>query len=172
MREEPHKTISMRLLLLILITSFCSINLYSQAVYDSIDFKKICVNGIYLGSKKEDVTMKFGDPQKIVTTEGAPGKDIYSNYYYGKSTIRISPASVFNGFKLTENNFAVRYDRHYIKVGDSLKEFAINFPQSFTAYAKDTGGKFKLRIKGGNSYIVFKTKDGVISEIEIKEETQ
>ncbi len=161
----------MRLLLLILITTFCSNELHTQIVYDTIDFKKICVNGIYLGSKKEDVTMKFGDPQKIVTTESAPGKDIFSNYYYGKSTIRVSPASVFNGFKLTESNFVLRYDREYIKVGDSLKEFALNYPASFQAYAKNAGGKFKLWIKGGNSYILFKTKDGIINEIEIKEET-
>jgi hypothetical protein len=160
----------MRRLVLLLIISFCCISLYSQAVYDSIDFKKIRVNGIVLGTKKEELVKKFGEPQKIVTTESAPGKDNFSNYHYNKSTLRVSPASFFTGFKLTENDLVLRYEDDYIKVGDSLKEFALNFPQSFKAYSKDAGGKFKLRIKGGNSYIVFKTKDGIISEIEVKEE--
>lgn len=160
----------MRFLILLLLTSFSS-SIYSQ-VYDSVDFKKIRVNGIFLGSKKEDIVKKFGEPHKIVTTESSKGTDAYSDYHYNKSTLRVNPAGVFNGFKLTQNEMVLGWERHLIRAGDALKEFAIYFPQSFKSYTKDPGGKFKIKIRPGNTYIVFKTKDGLIDEIETKEEIQ
>jgi hypothetical protein len=160
----------MRLLLLIIATSFSFSTMHGQA-YDSVDFKKIRVNGIFLGSKKEDLVKKFGEPHKIVTTESSKGTDAYSDYHYNKSTLRVNPAGVFYGFKLTENDLVLGWDRHLIRSGDALKEFAIYFPQSFKSYAKYPAGKFKIKISPGNTYIVFKTKNGVIDEIETKEET-
>lgn len=161
----------MRLVLLILLTSLSINTLYSQ-VYDSVTFTKVRVNGVALGSKKEDMVKKFGEPYKTVTTESNRGADVYSDYHYQKSTLRINPAGIFTGFKLTENNFVLQYRKYLIRAGDSIKEFAIYFPQSFNAYTKNAAGKFKLRIMPGNTFIVFKTRDGVISEIETKEEEQ
>lgn len=143
----------------------------SPLTYDSIDFKKIRINGLYFGSKKAELEKRFGTPQKVVTTEATKGTDLYSDYYYGKSTLRVSPAGVFNGFKLTEDSFVMGYGLKLIKPGASIKEFALNFPASFKAYAKDTGGKFRLKIRPGNSFIVFKTKNGIVTEIETWEET-
>ncbi len=161
----------MRLLLLILFTSVSIGTLHSQ-VYDTVPFAKVHVNGIALGSKKEELIKKFGEPHKTVTTESNRGVDVYIDYYYQKSALRISPAGVFNGFKLTDNNFVLQYRKYFIRAGDSMKEFAIYFPQSFNAYTKSAAGKFKLKIMPGNTFIVFKTRDGVISEIETKEEEQ
>lgn len=160
----------MRLFLLITAISISFSALHSQ-VYDSVNFRKIRVNGMFLGSKKEYLVKKFGEPTKIVTTESSKGTDAYSDYHYNKSTLRVNPAGVFNGFKLTENDMILGWDRYLIRPGDALKEFAIYFPQSFRSYTKDPGGKFKIKIRPGNTYIVFKTKDGVINEIETKEET-
>ncbi len=160
----------MRRLLYISVILFCSSALYGQALYDSIDFKKIHVNGIPLGSKKEEVLKKFGEPHKVVTTEGVKGRDMYADFHYNKSTLRISPAAVFNGFKITESDLVLQYGQFFsIKTGDPIQQFEQEFPLSFKSYQKDTGGKFKLKIKAGNSYIVFKTKDGLIDEMEIKE---
>ncbi|MES2372813.1 MAG: hypothetical protein V4557_09555 [Bacteroidota bacterium] len=159
----------MRLFLLIIATSISFSALHSQ-VYDSVEFKKIRINGFFLGSKKADLVRKFGEPHKIVTTESSRGTDAYSDYSYSKSTLRVNPDGVFYGFKLTENEFVLGWGRYIIKPGDSLKEFAINFPQSFKSYTKQPGGKFKIKIRASNTYIVFKIKDGVIDEIETKEE--
>jgi hypothetical protein len=159
----------MRLLVLVLIASFLADNAYSQG-YDSVDFKKIRVNGFYFGSKRADLEKKFGAPRKTVTTEAIKGTDLYTDYHYGKSTLRVSPAGFFNGFKILEDDIILGYGQHLIKVGASLKEFAIYFPASFQSYAKDPAGKFKLKIKSGNAYIVFKTKDGVVTEFETWEE--
>ncbi|MES2328945.1 MAG: hypothetical protein V4539_05030 [Bacteroidota bacterium] len=159
----------MRLLLLILVTSFSTVFVYGQ-VYDSIPFVRIQVNGLALGAKKEEVIKKFGEPHKTVTTENNRGADIYIDYVYDKSTLRVNPPGVFYGFKLTDNNFILSCGKYSIRPGDSLKEFAIYFPKSFSAYAKNINGKFKLKIRQGNFFIVFKTRDGVISEIETKEE--
>ena len=159
----------MRLVLLILFTSLSAGTLHSQ-VYDSVSFAKVRVNGIALGSKKEELVKKFGEPHKTVTTESNRGVDVYSDYYYQKSALRINTAGIFNGFKLTDNNFVLQYRKYLIRAGDSMKEFAIYFPQSFHAYTKNASGKFKLRIMPGNTFIVFKTRDGVIGEIETKEE--
>jgi hypothetical protein len=153
---------------LILLMSFSSSS-YSQ-LYDSVDFKKIRVNGMFMGSKKEELVKKFGEPHKIVTTESSKGTDAYSDYHYNKSTLRVNPDGIFYGFKLTENDLVLGWDRRLIRAGDALKEFAIYFPQSFKSYTKSPGGKFKIKIRPGNTYIVFKTKDGVIEEIETKEE--
>jgi hypothetical protein len=139
--------------------------------YDSIDFKKIRVNGLSFGAKKAELEKRFGAPQKVVTTEAVKGTDLYSDYHYGKSTLRVSPAGVFNGFKFTEDDFIVGYGLRLIKVGASLKEFAIYFPASFKSYANDKSGKFKLKIMSGNTFIVLKTKDGIVTEIATWEET-
>ena len=158
----------MRFLILILFTLFSS-SIYSQ-MYDSVDFKKIRLNGVFLGSKKEDVIKKFGEPRKTVTTESSKGTDAYTDYYYNKSTLRVNPDGMFYGFKLVENDVVLGWDRRLIRAGDALKEFAIYFPQSFNSYTKKPDGKFKIKIKQRNTYIVFKTKDGVIEEIETKDE--
>lgn len=139
--------------------------------YDSIDFRKVRVNNLFFGAKKAELEKKFGQPQKVVTTEAAKGTDLYSDYHYGKSTLRVSPAGVFNGFKLTDADFVLGYGSRLIRPGASLKEFAIYFPASFQAYAKDSGGRFRLKIRPGNAFIVFKTKDGIVTEIETWEET-
>jgi hypothetical protein len=143
----------------------------AQQTYDSIDFKKIRVNGLFFGSKKAELEKRFGVPQKVVTTEAGKGTDLYSDYYYGKSTLRVSPAGIFNGFKLTEGDFVLGYGLRLIKPGASIKEFALYFPASFKSYAKDSGGKLKLKIRPGNAFIVFKTKEGIVTEIETWEET-
>ena len=161
----------MRVLVLILTLVFYSSHLYSQG-YDSIELKKIQVNGLALGAKKDDMVKHFGIPKKTVTVESAPGKDLFSHYYYQKNRLRVSPTAVFNGFRLAENSFLLSCGEFVVKPGDSLKEFAINFPISFQTYLKEQGGKFKLKMKGGNSTIVFKIKKGIITEIEVKEEAQ
>jgi hypothetical protein len=161
----------MRLLILFLLTTFASITIKAQQTYDSVDFKRIRVNGLFFGSKKAELEKKFGAPQKVVTTEAVKGTDLYSDYHYGKSTLRVSPAGVFNGFKLTEDDFVMGYGLRLIKPGASIKEFALYFPASFKSYAKDSGGKFRLKIRPGNAFIVFKTKDGIVTEIETWEET-
>jgi hypothetical protein len=158
------------IILLLTITGFGKAQAQAPA-YDSIDFKKIRVNGLFFGSKKAELEKRFGNPQKVVTTEAVKGTDLYSDYHYGKSTMRVSPAGVFNGFKLTEDNFVLGYGLRLIKAGASLKEFAIYFPASFKSYANDKSGKFKLKIRPGNAFIVFKTKEGVVTEIETWEET-
>jgi hypothetical protein len=158
---------SMRIFVLILL--LCSNNLYSQT-YDSIELKKIQVNGFTLGAKKDDLVKHFGEPKKVVTVESAPGKDLYSNYYYQKNRLRVSPVSTFNGFRLTEDDFVLTCGEFTVKPGDSLKEFAINFPVSFQTFTKHKTDKFKLRIKGTNSTIIFKIKKEIIEEIEVKEE--
>lgn len=161
----------MRLFILLLLTSFTiAANAQTALPYDSLDFKKIRVNGLFFGSKKAELEKRFGTPQKVVTTEAIKGTDLYSDYHYGKSTLRVSPAGLFYGFKLTEDNFVLGYGMRLIKPGASLKEFAIYFPASFKAYAKDPSGKFKLKIMQGNAFIVFKTKDGVVTEIETRED--
>lgn len=160
----------MRLFILVLISTFAVTTSWSQ-VYDSVDFRKLRINGLLFGSKKAELEKKFGAAQKVVTTEAVKGTDLYSDYHYGKSTLRVSPAGVFNGFKLTEDDFVLGYGTRLIKTGASLKEFAIYFPASFQSYAKDNGGKFKLKIRTGNTFIVFKTKDGIVTEIETREET-
>jgi hypothetical protein len=161
----------MRLLLLILSTSLLYSNLHGQ-VYDSIDFKKISINGLVLGSTKTELVKKFGEPQKTVTTEGTKGTDIYSDYHYHKSTLRVSPALLFNGFKLTDKGMVLRYGQHTVKIGDPIEQFAGAFLQSAKSYRQDAGKKMKLKIKASNSYVVLKTKDGTVSEIEIREEIQ
>jgi hypothetical protein len=159
----------MRLFILILL--LCSNHLYSQ-VYDSIEVKQVQVNGFTLGAKKDELVKHFGEPKKVVTVESAPGKDLYSNYYYQKNRLRVSPQSTFNGFRLTEDNFILTCREFVVKPGDSLKEFAINFPVSFQTFTKHKTDKFKLRIKGTNSTIIFKIKNEIIEEIEVKEESQ
>lgn len=149
---------------------FCCVYANGQT-YDSVDFRKLRIDGFYMGSKKAELEKKFGAPHKVVTTEGGKGIDMYSDYYYGKSTLRVSPAGVFNGFKLTDDQYILGCNQRLIKVGASLKEFAIYFPASFQSYSKDAGGKFRLKIRPGNAYIVFKTKDGIVTEIETWEPT-
>ena len=161
----------MRLLLLLLVLTLSATAMYGQS-HDSIAFTRIRVNGLPMGSKKEEVIKKFGTPHKTITTENNKGADIYIDYQYSKSLLRVNPAGVFYGFKLKENTFILQCGQHVIRAGDSIKEFAIYFPQSFKAYTRDLGGKFKLKIRQSNTFIIFKTKDGVIDEIETKEEFQ
>jgi hypothetical protein len=157
----------MRLFVLILL--LCSNNLYSQH-YDSVEVKQVQVNGFTLGAKKDDLVKHFGEPKKVVTVESAPGKDLYSNYYYQKNRLRVSPISTFNGFRLVEDGFVLTCGEFAVKPGDSLKEFAINFPVSYQTFTKHKTDKFKLRIKGTNSTIIFKIVKEIIEEIEVKEE--
>lgn len=137
--------------------------------YDSVAFRSIRINGFQFGSKKAELEKKFGPPTKVVTTE-EKGADQYSDYHYNRSTLRVSPAGVFNGFKLTDDGFALEWGQHSISVGSSLKEFGLYFPHSMQAYAKDPTKKFKLKIRPGITYIILKTKEGVVTAIETKDQ--
>ncbi|MEO7530305.1 MAG: hypothetical protein ABIS69_02805 [Sediminibacterium sp.] len=161
----------MRLVLILLLTTLASSALFGQ-MYDSVSFTRIRVNGLPFGSKKEDMIKKFGTPHKTITTESNKGADIYIDYKYQKSMLRVNPAGIFYGFTLKDNNFVFQIGKLAIRAGDSVKEFAINFPQSLKAYAKDKSGKFKLKIRPGNTFIILKTRDGIVTEMETKEETQ
>ncbi len=149
---------------------FCGITSLKSQVCDSIEFKKISINGIVLGSTKNTVVKKLGKASKIITTEDAKGMDSYSDYYYRKSSVRISPAGIVNGFKITDGFFTLYINGVKIKVGDPLKFIAGKYPNSANAHVKDISGKFKLRIKASNSYVVCRVVNGLIKEIEIREE--
>lgn len=158
----------MRILLLFLLISVSAHA--QQPTYDSVDYKRVRVNNLSIGSKKAELERKFGLPQKIVTTEAQKGTDLYSDYYYGKSTLRVSPAGVFNGFKLMDPEFILGVGTRVIKTGASLKEFALYFPTSFREYAKNNNGRFRIKIKTGHTFIILKTKDGIVKEIETHDE--
>ncbi len=159
----------MRTLFITLFT-FCCVSSVKSQVYDSVEFKKISINGIVLGSTKTALVKKLGKAIKVVTTEDAKGMDSYSDYHYGKSSVRISPAGIVNGFKITDDYFSIQINRIKIKVGDPLQLIAGKYPNSTNAHVKDTSGKFKLRIKASNSYVVCRVMNGLIKEMEIREE--
>lgn len=160
----------MRLLILFLLSAASLQAQQPAPSYDSVDFKRVRVNNLYMGSKTAELEKKFGVPKKVVTTEASKGPDLYSDYHYGKSTMRVSPAGIFNGFKISDPEFVVWCGSHAIKTGASLKEFALFFPASFKEYAKDSGGKFRIKMKTGHTFIIFKTKEGIVTEIETWDE--
>ncbi|MES2006197.1 MAG: hypothetical protein V4450_16890 [Bacteroidota bacterium] len=142
---------------------------YGQ-VYDSVDFKKIQVNGISLGTSKNLLVKKLGKPAKMVTTENTTGMDMYSEYHYFKSSLRVSVAGTLNGFDITDDHFVIGYNQLKIKNGDPIQPIAGRFPNSAKAFPKDILGNFKLKIKASNSYVILKVVNGVIRKMEVKDE--
>jgi hypothetical protein len=158
------------LLALLFLIIFSRVTLFSQE-YNSVEFNKISVNNILLGSKKSDFIKKINkQPDKIKKSENPSGDDWWYNYYYKSSIIEVSPKGTITGFKINDTIFKIKSNLTYFKIGDPLTILSKTFPISYKTYLKDSDGKFRLRFKESDSFILFYIVNNVIVKIETWDE--
>jgi len=144
-------------------------HLFSQN-YDSVEFKKVQINGIFLGSAKKLILDTMGKPQKITKYDNESNEDSWSEYHYGANIIDILPKGTFRGFNIKTKSLILSYGNLKVKVGDPLDALAKTFPRSFATMKKENSKLFRLRFNRSDNYLIFHTEGGVVRSFETWQE--
>lgn len=129
----------------------------------AVDYKKLSVNGVRLGSEKEVLLEEYGQPDTVLRAANEFEGTDYDIFVYGKSHFFIS-ADKFNGFSIRDADFAL--DEFNICVGDDRQKLKMLFPVSFDrGFENENSTAVKVRIGATDSYVLFHCFGEKITEI-------
>lgn len=133
--------------------------------FDSIDREKVIVSGIRLEDSPGTMMMRIGKPDTIIAKVNEFEGTEYRDYVYGKARFSVADNKV-TGFQLNGGSYRIG-STHPISVGDSTAALRQLFPQSFSSQfaGEDDSVIVKVRIANSDSYILFVSENGRITEI-------
>lgn len=157
----------LRRLSIIIALIIVSLNVSAQKPYavNCVDVGGIVIERL---APRSVFVEKFGEPDEIVEDE-ATGSVAY---VYGNSVLRVNASGILVAFYVDNNKFSL-FDNIIpggIRVGDAedeVKNKIKHFTKDsvFTPYRyKDGSSGFK--VGGGDFYMYFETKDGVLSSVD------
>lgn len=130
---------------------------------DTISQRDVCVSGVLIGSKKNELLNNFGNPDSVISHTDEFEGTAFQEYIYLKSSFYIV-SNNFTSFDMRDNAFQFDYGK--IKVGDQIEVIEKIFHKS---YSKREVGKFEttIRVKIGksDSYVLFICCNQIITRI-------
>lgn len=161
--------------LLILLFTLCQQELYSQKIpfseeYDSVIYKKVQINGVFMSGTKKDILKQIGNPQKITRYVSDANEDHWFEYHYDRTILHVSFDGKFYGFKLRSTAFTWQYGAITVKVGDPLSLLCKYFPASYRTLKADKSAMLRVRLQATDGFIHFFTENNFITSIETWQE--
>jgi hypothetical protein len=141
------------------VQAFCFGQTYNQIVFDQVK-----INNVRLGSNKNDLLQKIGKPNKITKYVSDANDDSWYQYYYKNAILEVSLKKDFIGFEIRSRDFILTCTGSKIKIGDSVSVLKKPFPESYKMYLKEKG-KFRLKFKDSDSFLIIEIKNGIINKI-------
>lgn len=140
---------------------------------DSISYKGLSVNHIFMGAPQATLKCHFGSPGKIIKDTDYSTGEVYYKLVYKKSKFQVSKAEkTFFGFDINDPVYAVCYKSTCFKTGDKVSSLSALFPESYQLYLLDRNKypkekmlPLRVRFAQSDSYLIFECVDERIRSI-------